>query len=432
MRRRAVRRSSRRACAPGRRSSGTRRRRCGCRSRSASPTASQTRVRLAFGSGRPSASVSRRPSSSTGAAARVDQPPEVVDRVAVLGAQREALAVDPRQAGRVRAGVGRVDVAAEVERLGLARRDQRVDRPRAGEAHHRAATRARGSRGARTRPRPGRRSSLRHSRAPRRRSAAASTDSSWPAVLNVPFASTVPSASSATANGLPGTSAAAHASASRTSSNVAQLDARVAAEGGDGGRERAAHLAALGGEHGERDAARRVQLEALGERAARADLRPLVGDLERPARVERQPQHPDLAREREHGDAERDEPDQRGAEPDREPALGGRLGARQQRRDGQRGREQQRAAERAAARPVRARRSRRTASRRGRTRAPRPGRPRSRPSARRRRTRRHRPRRRPRRRGPPRRRSALPTRTTRPRGCRRSPAPPRCPADRRA
>ena len=55
-----------------------------------------------------------------GAAVGVDQAAEVVERVAVLRPQREALAVDPRQAGRVRARIGRVEVAAEVERLGVA------------------------------------------------------------------------------------------------------------------------------------------------------------------------------------------------------------------------------------------------------------------------------------------------------------------------
>ena len=60
-------------------------------------------------------------------ALEVDEPAEVVDAVAVLGAQRPALGVDPRQPGRVRAGVGRVDVAAEVVRLGLAGRDERAD-----------------------------------------------------------------------------------------------------------------------------------------------------------------------------------------------------------------------------------------------------------------------------------------------------------------
>src|SRR3712207_7367496 len=45
-----------------------------------------------------------------------------------------------------------------------------------------------------------------------------STDSSCAPLLKVPLASTVPSASSATANGLPGTSAADHCAACSTSS----------------------------------------------------------------------------------------------------------------------------------------------------------------------------------------------------------------------
>src|SRR4051794_22883280 len=118
----------------------------------------------------------------------------------------------------MRARVGRVDVAAEVERLGLARLGQRA---RPGEPEYRAAE-------LRQEPasRAARRDHVRELRAtqartaPRLRSAAASTVSNCAPVLNVPFASTVPSASKATANGLPGTSAAARPAASAPSSNV--------------------------------------------------------------------------------------------------------------------------------------------------------------------------------------------------------------------
>ena len=70
------------------------------------------------------------------------------------------------------------------------------------------------------------------------------------------------------------------------------------------------------------DPARVASSKPVGERAVGADLRALVGDLERAPRGDRQPQHPDLAREREHDDRERDEPEQREREPDRQPALG--------------------------------------------------------------------------------------------------------------
>src|SRR5215831_2001793 len=56
---------------------------------------------------------------------RVDRPAEVVDRLPVGGPKRKARAVDPRQPGRMRAGAGRIDVAAEVERLGLLRPQRR-------------------------------------------------------------------------------------------------------------------------------------------------------------------------------------------------------------------------------------------------------------------------------------------------------------------
>ena len=57
----------------------------------------------------------------------VGRPPEVVDRVTVGGAKREAVGVDTGQSRRMRAGIGRVDVATEVERVGLARPDKRCD-----------------------------------------------------------------------------------------------------------------------------------------------------------------------------------------------------------------------------------------------------------------------------------------------------------------
>ena len=130
----------------------------------------------------------------------------------------------------------------------------------------------------------------------------ASTDSSCAPLLNVPLASTVPSAPSATANGLPGTSAACPLRGVLDLVERAQHDARVRAEALHGGREDPAQAAALGGEDRESDPVGR-ELERLEERALRADLRALVGDLERAGLRDREPQHPDLARERQHDDA---------------------------------------------------------------------------------------------------------------------------------
>ena len=81
-----------------------------------------------------------------GAVVAVHQPAEVVDAVPVGGAQREAARVDPRQAGRVRAGVGRVDVAAEVVGVSVARADGLGDQAAGGQ---------RGQRPSRVDERPG-------------------------------------------------------------------------------------------------------------------------------------------------------------------------------------------------------------------------------------------------------------------------------------
>ena len=76
---------------------------------------------------RPPASGSARAGLVERVALAIDRPAEVVHPVPVGGPQREAPAVDPRQPGRVRARVRRVDVAAEVVRLGLAGPDERPD-----------------------------------------------------------------------------------------------------------------------------------------------------------------------------------------------------------------------------------------------------------------------------------------------------------------
>ena len=88
----------------------------------------------------------------------------------------------------------------------------------------------------------------------------------------------------------------------------------------------------------------RRAVELVGERAVGADLRAFVRDLERALRGDREPQHPDLAREREHDDRERGEAEQRGAEPDRQPFLGGRRPAREQRSERERGGQRRRPA----------------------------------------------------------------------------------------
>ena len=156
-------------------------------------------------------------------------------------------------------------------------------------------------------------------------------------MLNVPFASTVPSAPSATAYGLPGTSAAAHAPASRTSSNVRRTTCGCSAKRFDRRGQRAAHPAALRREHGEGGAARTGRfVEPVRERARRVELRPLAGDLQRALRAQREPQLAELARQRERRDRQRDEAEQRHGEPDRQPALGARLRARQQRQERER------------------------------------------------------------------------------------------------
>ena len=69
----------------------------------------------------------------------VDQAAQVVHPLAVAGAQGEALAVDPRQPGRVRAAVGRVDVAAEVVGVRVARPHDGADHARAGRGGGRRA-----------------------------------------------------------------------------------------------------------------------------------------------------------------------------------------------------------------------------------------------------------------------------------------------------
>jgi hypothetical protein len=51
----------------------------------------------------------------------------------VGGSERKAACIDARQTCRMRAGVGRIDVAAEMERVGLARPDQRRNGVPAGE-----------------------------------------------------------------------------------------------------------------------------------------------------------------------------------------------------------------------------------------------------------------------------------------------------------
>ena len=140
-------------------------------------------------------------------------------------------------------------------------------------------------------------------------------------MLNVPFASTVPSAASATAYGEPGTSASAHASASTISSNVRSGHARGCRHGLHGRCQRAAQAAPLRGEHREPQAAV-LGGEEVAEGGPAADLRTLVGHLERALRRDGEPQHADLAEEGEQADREARAAQQRDAEPDRQPAVG--------------------------------------------------------------------------------------------------------------
>ena len=161
-------------------------------------------------------------------------------------------------------------------------------------------------------------------------------------MLNVPLASTIPSRSSATANGLPGIPSSIPDLGVVGLLEGLDRDERVAREHLDRRLERVADVTALGDEHGER------QL-ASGSRSKRATSAvreprggPSLGDLERPLRAEAQAQHPDLSRERQHGDAEAGAGEQRRDQPEAEPLVGRELVGGQEGQRGERGGEDER------------------------------------------------------------------------------------------
>ena len=166
--------------------------------------------------------------------------------------------------------------------------------------------------------------------------------------------------------------AAAQAWASATSSNVLRRTSGSRPSASIAGASAPAHPAAFGGENREAEPAR-LDVHQLG---AAAELRALLGDLERPARVDLRPQRAELAREGEHGDTERGDPEQRGHEADGEPALGRRLVAVEQRQHREGDRQRGGAAQRRATPHARARRSTHMARRRAPKSARRPARPR--------------------------------------------------------
>ncbi len=280
------------------------------------------------GSGVPSASVSGVAVLVDRRAGGVDVAPEVVDRPPVLGLEREALA---RRSAAARSGAGTSRSCRCGRRSGTPRphRARRASRPSSRPRRpSRPRRRAPGTRAAsstrRRRPRSARRRSRAHRPAPTLRRG--EHDSSCAPVLNVPLASTVPSASSATANGLPGTSAAAHASACSTSSNVRSTTLGCAPKAATAGAS-TRHRPQPSDVNTASPIRPRLELARTRRRArcSAPTSGPSWATSSAPARRDRQPQHPDLAREREHDDRQRDEPDQREAEPDREPLFGARL-----------------------------------------------------------------------------------------------------------
>ena len=124
-----------------------------------------------------------RPRRPGGPAPSIRRPRSSTRRPSAARSGRPA-AVDPRQPGRVRAAVGRVDVAAEVVGLGVAGADDRADHARARRGGGRRGRAA--EEGA---PR-GVAPALRRSARSR---AAATTEASWRGSFTVPLASTTPS-----------------------------------------------------------------------------------------------------------------------------------------------------------------------------------------------------------------------------------------------
>ena len=145
----------------------------------------------------------------------------------------------------------------------------------------------------------------------------------------MPLASTSPSRSVATAYGLPGMRRFAQIAASATLVETGERDRRIARERPHRRVERRANRGRLGDEHGECELGPIAHREAIGLREALAQRRPLTGDLERRRRTEPQPQHPDLAGEREHRDGEPGAGEQGDRQPEAEPFVGARASARE-------------------------------------------------------------------------------------------------------
>ena len=288
------------------------------------------RVRGARGSGRPSGSRKRRPSSSSGWPWRSIGRPR-----SSTGLPSRARSGKPWRSTRgmpVGCGQrgGRVGVAAEV--VGVAR-------PRRQQARGTAARGASSQPPARARkPRrevsPAsaslRRRLLSQARTlPLARFAGRTSASSWRALLNVPCARTVPSRRARARRGCRGSRARARRRRHSRSSKTLDGEQRVALRAVDGRRRSARHI----GQPSELKTASAKRADGCGAKrsissGARAARRPLALDLERQLRREREPQLADLAREREHGDRERGDRREREPEADREPRLGARIRCR--------------------------------------------------------------------------------------------------------
>src|SRR6266516_5118924 len=98
-------------------------------------------------------------------------------------------------------------------------------------------------------------------------------------------------------------------------------DERVAPEGRDHRLQALTESASLRGEDGECELGAPATVEALGERDAFAERRPLVRDVERRLRSEPKTKHSELAREREHGDRQGGDACERGHETEQQPAV---------------------------------------------------------------------------------------------------------------
>jgi hypothetical protein len=94
-------------------------------------------------------------------------------------------------------------------------------------------------------------------------------------------------------------------------------------------------VAALRGEDGERQPALGPGLEAVDQVDAGAELRALLRNLQGGRRAQAQPQHPDLAGQRQDGDGQADAEEQGRPEPEPEPLIRGQAALGQQRESGE-------------------------------------------------------------------------------------------------